>query len=107
MSTTAPTAEELLQEFLSDLQKRDITLDDQARAALEKEFRRRLSQSSNRDETLMIWDQNRARYADLLDSIAGRKRAARAIPDGAPTVLEEQDVKASFPTCSRLCPGPA
>jgi hypothetical protein len=106
MATTAPTAEQLLEEFLRDLQKRDVALDDKARAAVEGEFRRRLGRSADRDHTLLIWDQNRGRYVDLLDDIAARKRAAG--PAGvSPVVLEEQDVRASFAVCSRLCPGPA
>jgi len=107
MATTAPTAEQLLEEFLKDLQKRDVTLDDKARAAVEREFRRRLGRSSDPDHTLLIWDQNRGRYVDVLDDIAARKRASGGPAGVSPVVLEEQDVRASFAICSRLCPGPA
>jgi len=107
MATTAPTAEQLLEDFLKDLQKRDVALDDKARVAVEGEFRRRLGRSSDRDHTLFTWDQNRGKYVDVLDEIAARKRASGGQAGLSPVVLEERDVRASFAICSRLCPGPA
>ena len=93
----------LMERLLRELQLRNIDLDQEARTAIQEEFAGRLSGSPDPNAVLDGWSRNFQNYVDLLDAIAGQRQLA----DWAVVVLNGQQVRGSFATCSRLCPGPA
>ncbi len=107
MGETATPTHPLMNRLLEDLRERNIGLDDEAQSAIEQEFFGRLARSKDADATLASWEKNMPRYADLLGSVAGGHRAQRRLTADAPVTLSGEQVRPTFATCARLCPGPA
>lgn len=102
MSSMQPTNHPLMDLLLEELQRRNIDMDDAARAAIEEEFSDRLKKSVDKKATLDEWNRNLKRYANILSAIAKSHRRLYGIANVGPVMLNEQDVRASF----NPCPGP-
>jgi hypothetical protein len=104
--TSAPT-HPLMDRLLEDLQQRNIQLDEEAQSAIEQEFFGRLARSADEHATLEGWEKNMSRFVDLLEGVAGAHRRQRALNEDAEVTLSGEQVRSTFITCGRLCPGPA
>jgi hypothetical protein len=107
MVETATPTHPLMNRLLEDLGQRNIDLDEDAQSAIEQEFFGRLARSKDADATLESWEKNMSRYVDLLGSVAGGHRAQRRLTPDAEVTLSGEQVRPTFATCARLCPGPA